>query len=155
MIEWTLKELAIKDLKEHPKNPRQIAKQQFEHLENLIAKFGLIDKPIVNADMTLIGGHQRIRVLKKRKQKKVECWVANNFLSDEEVDELCIGLNLHQGRFDFDILANEWEPIDLLKYGFNEEQLLGTCKEAQDVLESEEKNSSKKKKQCPNCGHEF
>ncbi len=155
MIEWTLKELAIKDIKSHPKNPREIGKHQFEHLDNLIAKFGMIDKPIVNADMVLIGGHQRIRVLKRKKQKKVECWVANTLLSDDQVDELCIGLNLFQGKFDFDILGNMWEPLDLLKYGFTEEQLLGTCKEAQEVLEGTEDKKSKKTKECPNCGHSF
>ncbi len=42
---------------------------------------------------------------------------------------MCIGLNLHQGAWDFDLLANEWDPIDLLNYGFTEEQLLGTSKE--------------------------
>jgi DNA modification methylase len=135
MINWKLEEIQIKLLKEHPKNPRQIKKDQFERLGALIDKFGLIDKPIVNKDLTIIGGHQRIRVLKKKKVKFVECWVAEEQLSDEQVDELCIGLNLHQGSFDFDILANEWDPIDLLNYGFTEEQLLGECKpDITDVL---------------------
>ncbi len=73
-------------------------------------------------------------------------------MSPEDVDELCIGLNLHQGTFDYDILANQWEPLDLLQYGFSEEQLLGLCKEAEEVLE--EANNEKKKKitTCPNCG---
>jgi hypothetical protein len=57
-VKWALKELPIKALKEHPKNPRQIGKDQFERLGNLIGKFGLIDKPIINQDMTIIGGHQ-------------------------------------------------------------------------------------------------
>ncbi len=122
-----------------------------------IKKFGLIDKPIVNADMVIIGGHQRVKILKKMKVKEVECWFPNRQLEDEEIDHLCIGLNLNQGKFDFDILANEWEPIDLLNWGFTEEQLLGSCKEAEDVLgSSEEENSnSKKTKECPNCGHIF
>lgn len=153
---WSLQTLPIKNLKKHPKNPRQIGKQEFEHLSRLIGKFGLIDKPIINQDMTIIGGHQRIRLLKKKKKKTVECWVADTQLTDEEIDELCIGLNLHQGNWDWDILANQWEPLDLLKYGFSEEKLLGSCKEAEEVLEEqEEQNSSKKKKSCPNCGHEF
>jgi len=154
MIEWKLKEISIKELKSHSKNPRQIGKEQFKRLGQLINKFGLIDKPIVNEDMTLIGGHQRIKYLKKNKIKKVECWIADTLLSDEDIDELCIGLNLHQGSWDYDVLANQWEPLDLLKYGFTEEQLLGTCKEAEEILE-EEKNSSKKTKECPNCGYGF
>ena len=63
-IKWNLQTLSIKDLKDHPKNPRQIKKEQQQHLQNLIEKFGLIDKPIINKDCTIIGGHQRVRILK-------------------------------------------------------------------------------------------
>ncbi len=134
IVKWTLKEIPLKELKDHPKNPRQIGKEQFERLGNLINKFGMIDKPIVNQDMTLIGGHQRVRYLKKIKDKTVECWVADRQLSDADIDELCIGLNLHQGTWDYDVMANQWEPLDLLKYGFTEEQLLGATKEAETEL---------------------
>ena len=149
-INWQLKTLAIKDLKDHSKNPRQISKDQFQHLSSLIAKFGMIDKPIVNLDMKIIGGHQRVKVLKKMKQKTVECWFPDKELSDEEIDHLCIGLNLNQGEWDYDILANQWEPLDLLQWGFTEEQLLGFSQE-----EKTKKAETKKSKTCPSCGHEF
>lgn len=158
MINWILKTLSLKKLKNHPKNPRQISKDQFYHLKNLIDEFGLIDKPIVNLDNMIIGGHQRVRILRKNKVKEVECWVPDRMLTEEEIDHLCIGLNLNQGRFDYDILGNEWEPLDLLKWGFTEQQLLGTCKEAEESLLSEvnETAAAKKKlKTCPACGHEF
>ena len=155
-VQWTLQEIPITHLKEHSKNPRQIGKEQFERLGILINKFGLIDKPIVNHDMMIIGGHQRIRYLKKQKVKTVQCWVADRQLSEDEIDELCIGLNLHQGSWDWDILANEWEPLDLLKYGFSEAQLLGTCKEAEEILDGiQDEEKKKNAKTCPACGHEF
>src|SRR5574338_426318 len=106
-MQWNLKEVALKDIKQFSKNPRQIKKEQLQHLTTLIEKFGLIDKPILNADLTCIGGHQRLRILKKKGIKKVECWVAENQLDEKEVEQLCIGLNLNQGEFDYDILANE------------------------------------------------
>jgi len=136
-ITWHLEVLPIKSLKDHEKNPRQISKDQFQHLSGLIAKFGLIDKPIVNKDWIIIGGHQRIKVLKKMKAKTVECWVPDEQLEQEDIDHLCIGLNLNQGTFDWDILANEWEPLDLLKWGFTEEQLLGKMEDVQKI-ESED-----------------
>jgi DNA modification methylase len=136
MINWKLESIPIKELKDHPKNPRQINKEQLKHLENLIRKFGLIDKPIINLDKTIIGGHQRIKILKKMRTKTVECWVPDQQLTDENIDHLCIGLNLNQGQFDYDILANQWEPLDLLKWGFTEEQLLGSCKEAEEIASS-------------------
>ncbi len=154
-MKWELKTIDIKSIKENPKNPRQIDKTKFKNLSSLIEKFGLIDKPILNADLTLIGGHQRVRVLKKKKTKSVECWVCEVQLCDADIDELCIGLNLHQGSFDYDILANEYDALDLLKYGFTEEQILGSCEEQDCDSEEKEKTSSKKTKCCPNCGHEF
>ena len=153
MINWKLETLSIKDLKDHPKNPRQISKDQFKRLSELIAKFGLIDKPIVNLDMTIIGGHQRIKVLKKMKTKAVECWVPDHQLEQDEIDHLCIGLNLNQGSFDYDILANQWNPLDLLNWGFSEKDLLDSCEETEKLLENEEKQQ--KTKTCPSCGHEF
>lgn len=154
MIQWQLKVLPLKDLKDHPKNPRQIAKDQFQRLSNLIDKFGLIDKPIVNSDMTIIGGHQRVRVLKKKKVKTVECWVSEKLLSDEEIDELCIGLNLHQGKWDWDILANNFDSTFLLEMGFDEKLLFNSCEKASKLLDEETPKGSKKKT-CPNCGHEY
>ena len=151
-FKWILKEIAINSLKPHPKNPRKISKEKFEKLGKLIDKFGLLDKPIVNEDLTLIGGHQRINYLKKKKRKVVECLVAENQLSQEDIDELCIGLNLQQGNWDWDIMADYWEPLDLLNYGFTEDQIMGTFNEE---ISEESKKSSKKKKICPSCGHEF
>jgi ParB-like chromosome segregation protein Spo0J len=156
MITWNLQTIPIKELKPHPKNPRQIKKEQQQHLENLIKKFGLIDKPIVNLDKVIIGGHQRIRILKKMKVKEVECWIPDTQLSDEDIDHLCIGLNLNQGQFDYDILANEWEPLDLLNWGFTEEQLIGSFKDVEEVEgNKKEGDKDKKLKMCPACGHEF
>jgi DNA modification methylase len=133
MINWKLETVKIKELRDHPKNPRQITKDQVVHLENLITKFGLIDKPILNLDKMIIGGHQRIRVLKKMKVKEVECWIPDRQLEQAEIDHLCIGLNLNQGQFDYDILANEWDALDLLKWGFTEEQLLGAASEVTEL----------------------
>lgn len=156
IVNWSLKELLIKELKEHPKNPRQIGKEQFERLGSLINKFGLIDKPIINQDMTIIGGHQRIKYFKKLKYKTIECWVSDRLLDEKEVEELMIGVNKAHGQFDYDILANEFDPIDLLNWGFSEKELLDTCEAAEEIVdEMAEKEKPKRKKECPNCGHQY
>jgi len=141
MINWKLETIPLKELKEHPKNPRYITKEQNEHLTNLIAKFGLIEKPIINLDRTIIGGHQRIKILKKMKVKEVECWVPDQQISEADIDHLCIGLNLNQGAWDDDILANQWDPLDLLKWGFTEQQLLGADADAKTILGDDEDDS--------------
>lgn len=150
-INWTLVVYPIKSLKPHPKNPRQMSCEHSQHLENFIKKFGLIDKPIINKDLTIIGGHQRIKIFKKMGSKNIECWVPDVMLEQEDIDHLCIGLNLYKGDWNYDCLADNWEVLDLLKWGFSEEKLMGLYNEES----KEEKSSKKKKKTCPSCGHEF
>lgn len=151
-ISWKLQEIDIKNIIEYELNPRSISKKNLNNLSNIIKKFGLIDKPIINQDFTLIGGHQRLKILKKSKQKTVECWVPNRLLNGKEIGELCIGLNAHKGDWDWEILANNFEVEDLLEYGFTEEQIFGIMEKDK---ETDKKQASKKKKECPNCGHEL
>lgn len=140
MIKWNLETISLKLIKPNPKNPRKISKEQQQHLQNLIEKFGLIDKPILNKDLSLIGGHQRIKILKKMKEKEVECWVPDVQLEQEDIDHLCVGLNLNQGSFDYDILANEFDALKLLEWGFTEEQLIGSFKEIEEITSTEEES---------------
>lgn len=153
MINWCIQKIPIKLIKENKRNPRKIDKHAVYHLEKTIDTFGLIDKPILNTDYTLIGGHQRVRILKKKKVAHVECWIPDRELTEQEVENLCINLNLHRGDWDWEMLANEFDPVNLLEYGFTEQQLLGADKEVQKILEQEQKQETKKEqKTCPNCG---
>ena len=155
MITWSLTTLAIKDLKPHPKNPRQINKQQLQHLEELIEKFGLIDRPIVNLDNIIIGGHQRIKILKKQKVRTVECWAPDHLLDEKEVEHLMIGVNKNQGVFDYDLLANGFEVLDLLSWGFTEDELFDSSEKAEKIAEEAQKEECSKNNMCPACGYEY
>jgi hypothetical protein len=123
-ITWKLESRSLKDLKDYSKNPRILTKDQETQLLESLNKYGLIDKPIINTDNTLIGGHQRKRVLKKLGYKQVECWIPSRTLEEKEIEELNIRLNKNTGDWDWDILANEWEFEDLLNWGFTPEELL-------------------------------
>jgi DNA modification methylase len=142
MINWTLGVYPIKALKANEKNPRQISKEQFNQLQVSIEKFGFIDRPIINKDLQIICGHQRIKVLKRQKAKTVECWVPDRVLEESEVDELMVRHNLNTGAFDFDVLANEFSALDLLDWGFTESQLMGISKEdlENDILSDDEES---------------
>lgn len=122
-MEWTLEKRKIADLKPLSKNPRKLSKHDYEHLKKSLDKFGLIDKPIINTDGTIIGGHQRVAVLKRDKVKEVECYVAQEPLSERDLHELNVRLNRNAGEWDFDILANEWDEADLLEWGFTDSEL--------------------------------
>jgi len=119
-IQWSIESRKLSDLKDNPRNPRQLSKHDAEHLQTSLEKFGIADKMIVNTDGTIIGGHQRKKILKKMAHKTVDVWVPNRTLTDKESDELNIRLNRNTGEWDFDILANEWDLEELLDYGFTE-----------------------------------
>ncbi len=152
MIQWHLEKRSIKDLKSHPNNPRQLSKDQERHLRTSIDKFGLAEKIIINTDNTIIGGHQRINVLKTMKEKQVDCWVPERTLDGKEAEELLIRLNRNHGEFDYDVLANSFNVPDLLDWGFLPDEL----ELAYSDIETDDKpgEPDPKKKTCPNCGFE-
>lgn len=139
MINWHLETRKLADLKDHPKNPRKLDKDQAEHLQKSLEKFGLIDKPIINLDNQIIGGHQRKNVLKKMKLKQIECFVPDHMLTPEEVDELNIRLNRNTGDWDWDILANQWDTEQLIDWGFKAEEFLGASVE--EIMGEDEEDS--------------
>ena len=124
-INWTLHSFQLDELTDYYKNPRSLSEKEFKQLKTSLDKFGMIDKPIVNADSahTIIGGHQRKHVLEASGVKEIECWIPDRELSDKEVEELNIRLNKNTGSWDFDVLANEFELDDLLDWGFDKQEL--------------------------------
>jgi len=124
-INWTLRSFRLDELTDYYKNPRSLSEKEFKQLKTSLDKFGMIDKPIVNADSanTIIGGHQRKHVLEATGVKEIECWIPDRELSDKEVEELNIRLNKNTGSWDFDVLANEFQLDDLLDWGFDKGEL--------------------------------
>ena len=157
-MKWSLVTVPIKSLKEHPRNPRQLSKDQANQLQKSLDRFGLIDKPIINTDYQIIGGHQRLKLLKKNKIKEIECWIPDETLSEADVDELNIRLNKNTGDWDWDVLANEWTPTDLVEWGFTINELVGPEEEeVSKEIPDEDTGADEKKstKECPKCGHKF
>ena len=148
MINWTLKTFKLKDLKDNPKNPRKLTEKQYLQLQESIDKFGLIDKPICTQEGLMIGGHQRKKVLKKAGLEEVECYVPDTPLTEKQIEELSIRLNKATGEWDFEMLANEFEILDLNEWGFEAKDF--------DILEVDEKEPiEKKEKTCANCGYKL
>jgi hypothetical protein len=119
MRNWHLEKRKISELQEHPRNARFISKKDMQQLERSIKKFGIIDKPIISKSGLIIGGHQRLIVLRDLNIDEVECWVHDGEeISNEEIDELNIRLNRNTGQWDWDKLANEWDVNLLCEWGF-------------------------------------
>lgn len=131
------KEIEISKLKPAEYNPRQISKKQYNDLKESVKKFGLVDPIILNKDMTVIGGHQRLKVCKDLNYDKISCVVLD--LSKEQERELNIRLNKSGGEFDMDALANYFDVEELTDWGFKHVELgLNIDKiDAKDNIETE------------------
>ena len=111
-----IEQIKASKLKPATYNPRQISTKQYKDLKNSITKFGLVDPIIVNKDFTVIGGHQRLKVLNEMQTDTIPCVVLD--LSKEKERELNVRLNKNTGDFDIDILANEFDIDELVDWGF-------------------------------------
>ena len=111
-----IEQIKASKLKPATYNPRQISTKQYKDLKNSITKFGLVDPIIVNKDFTVIGGHQRLKVLNEMQTDTIPCVVLD--LSKEKERELNVRLNKNTGNFDIDILANEFDIDELVDWGF-------------------------------------
>ena len=77
-----LRMIPVSELKPAEYNPRKKLKpgdKEYEKIKNSIEEFGFADPLVVNADMTIIGGHQRltVRFLHRHIPTPIKrCWTA-------------------------------------------------------------------------------
>lgn len=106
----------LSDLIPAPYNPRQSNKKQEENLKTSLEKFGVVEPVIVNKRTNhIVGGHFRVRELKKLNYKEIECVIVDLSLEDEK--ELNIRLNANTGEWDWDSVANNFDINDLFDWG--------------------------------------
>ena len=136
-----LKVLPVSVLKPAAYNPRKKLKpgdKEYEKIKNSILEFGFADPLVVNADMTIVGGHQRLSVAMELGYTEVPCAVVDVDKTREKA--LNIALNKITGAWDDDLLAAllgelKAEDFDLSFTGFEPvdlEKLLGTKDEAKE-----------------------
>lgn len=113
-----IKELPLKELKPAAYNPRNKLKKgdkEYEKIKQSLLKFGYVDPIIVNEDLTVIGGHQRLTVLKDLDYETAKCVIVK--LSKEDEKALNIALNKITGQWDDALLADLL--LDLQESDFN------------------------------------
>lgn len=127
----------IADLKPAPYNPRQSTAKQEKHLKESLEKFGMVEPIIFNKQTGyIVGGHFRVRELKKLGIKEIECVIVD--LNEADEKELNIRLNANTGSWDWDTLANDWDVVDLEAWGLEIPQF--DTEPSYDELIGEEKN---------------
>jgi DNA modification methylase len=125
-IVWTTQKRKIKDLIPLQNNPRKMSKEQAKHISESLERFNYVEIVAINADNTIIAGHMRIAAMKKLgwSAKEIEVRVPNRLLEDREVREYCIRSNKNTGDWDWDILSSDWDPNDLMEWGFSADELV-------------------------------
>jgi DNA modification methylase len=110
----------ISQVKTNPKNPRIIKDHKFKKLVQSIKDFPemLEKRPIVvDENMIVLGGNMRLKACLEAGLKEVWIDVAN--WTEEQKQEFIIKDNVGFGEWDWEILANEWEPDLLDKWGLD------------------------------------
>lgn len=99
---------------------------EWKNIARSLAEFGYVDPIIINQDGTIIGGHQRAKVLQAMGHKEVDVVVVDLEKNDEMA--LNIALNKIGGQWDLDKLKDalhdiDTSSLDIKVTGFSEGEL--------------------------------
>lgn len=104
----------VDELKAAEYNPRKDLRPgdaEYEKLKRSIQEFGYVEPVIWNKRTgTVVGGHQRLKVMKDLGYEEVDCVVVD--LDEKKEKALNIALNKISGEWDNDLLANLLKDLD-------------------------------------------
>jgi 16S rRNA G966 N2-methylase RsmD len=129
-IEW----VKTKDIVPNTENPRIIKDDKFKKLVQSIKDFPemLEIRPIVvNNEMMILGGNMRLKAIQEIGIKEVPIIKAEN-LTEQQQREFLIKDNVGFGEWDWDALANDWDPAELNEWGLDVPNMDLTELEAED-----------------------
>ncbi len=146
-----MQSVPINKIRNNPINPRLVNKAKFEKLKKSIQEFPqmLELRPIViNEDGIILGGNMRYKALVELGYEEVPVIVAS-YITKEQENEFIIKDNLGFGDWDWDILANEWDSVELEDWGLdvwqNEDDIINS-------FDEENEEQPKDKIVCALCG---
>mgnify|MGYP003629915704 CR=1 FL=1 len=114
-------QVKISKVKGNPSNPRIIKNDKFKKLVKSIQEFPEMLKlrPIVvDEDMMVLGGNMRLKASKDAGLKEVWIDIAEG-LTEEQKKEFIVKDNVGFGEWEWDILANEWDSVQLAEWGLD------------------------------------
>lgn len=125
-----IENIKINDLNPAKYNPRIELKKEddaYKRIQASIKEFGFIDPIVINKNtMTVIGGHQRLKILKDMDYETVECVVLN--LDEKAEKRLNLALNKNSGYWDNTKLEELFDELklsdsELFATGFSNEEI--------------------------------
>ena len=116
----------LKPAKYNPRLDLQPDDKEYQDIKRSIVEFTLVEPLVINKDMTVIGGHQRLKVLKDLQYKEVPCIVVD--LNKQKEKMLNIALNKISGDWDRPRLKDLLEELDSGEFdvnltGFDEKEI--------------------------------
>ena len=144
----------IDKLTANENNPRKISRPAYEKLKKSLQEFPemkQLREIIVDENLQILGGHQRIYALKELGYQDV--YVKQVFgLTERQKREFIIKDNTASGEWDTDILANTWDIGEIEGWGvpnFN----FGEINDPKEPASKDD--AGHKTHTCPGCGLEF
>ena len=113
--------VSIDTIKENSSNPRFIKDDKYKKLLKSLKEFPqmLEKRPIVvDENNTVLGGNMRLKACKELGLKEVWIDTAEGW-TEKQKSEFIIKDNVGYGEWDWDILANEWDSIELIDWGLD------------------------------------
>ena len=114
-------QVKISKVKGNPSNPRIIKNDKFKKLVKSIQEFPEMLKlrPIVvDEDFMVLGGNMRLKASKEAGLKEVWIDIAEG-LTEEQKKEFIVKDNVGFGEWEWDMLANEWDSVQLAEWGLD------------------------------------
>lgn len=135
-------------------NPRKISKKAYEALKKSLRDFPemkQLREIVVDENLTILGGHQRIYALKDLGYSDVTVKQVIG-LTDKQKREFIIKDNTASGEWDTDIIANQWDLQELENWGVPNFNFGDIGDEPKDPAS---KDDNSHEVTCPECGLEF
>ena len=141
-LKWTTEKRLLSELKDHPNNPRILTKKSHDELIKSFEEFDYVELAAIDANNTIVAGHQRIHIMLELGwgDREIEVRVPTRKLTKREQNKYLLISNKVTGEFDYDLLANHFEMDELLESGFSEQELLGHVDEGAEDDELDEKD---------------
>lgn len=135
-------------------NPRKINRRAYESLKKSLQDFPemkQLREIVVDENLTILGGHQRIYALKELGYSDVTVKQVVG-LTEKQKREFIIKDNTASGEWDSDIIANLWDIEEMEEWGMPAFKLAGMDDEKEKKPKEDYKNHDVT---CPNCGEHF
>lgn len=126
-------------------NPREISTDALAGLAKSVEKFGMVELIIINTrdgKNTVVGGHQRLRVIQDAGVEKIDCITVDLSIEDEKLLNLSLNNPATQGTFIDEIsdyvaklkseIPNEMDILDLRL-----DELMGQIEAAEGLVDDD------------------